>query len=180
MEKKDKTISILITFGVLFLLGAVFISVLSDQTLTTTQKTTVTDESYNLTALSCYVSGTVNESAPGCILTTTYAPTSWKQEDCPLTSVVVSNSAGTALTLDTDYSVAASTGVVSMLNTTSTNSTNLGETVLIDYSYCGDNYMNSSWGRSLLGVNAGLLAVALLAAGAGLVYLLYGRKFDDD
>ena len=145
----------------------------------TTQKTTVEDESYNLTELSCYASGEVNESADACVLTTTYAPTSWKQEDCPLTNVVVSNSAGTALTLDTDYTLVESTGIVSMLDTVDTNATNLGETVLIDYTYCGDDYLNSSWGRSILGVNAGLLAVALLAAGAGLVYLLYGKKFNE-
>jgi len=173
----SKGIKTLITFAVLLILGAVLIAVIADQTLLNTQKTTASTETTNLTT-SCYDTGQVDETSADCNITVTYAPTGWEQEDsdCYLSSVVVSNASGTALTLDTDYNLFASTGIVKMLNTTDTNSTNLGENVLIDYQYCGDGYMAESWGRSVLNVNVGLFAVILLLAGAALIYYFFGRE----
>ena len=179
-EKKDNTMKVLITTFVVALLAVVFLSSLAEQTNVVTTKLTTSDESYNLTGIGCYSAGQVNGTDADCAITVTNAPTSWEQEDCPLTSVVVTNTTGTALTLDTDYTLSASTGVVTMLNTTSTNLTNMGNNVLIDYQYCGSNYLNSSWGRSILGVNAGLYAIAILILVVAAVYLLLGRKSDDD
>ena len=181
MPEKN-TMKIVISTAVLLILAAVFITSIADQTAVNTQKTVVTDEAYNLTTIGCYQAGQVNSSQgdEDCNITVTYAPTSWNQEDCPLTSVVVENDTGTlTLTLDTDYSVTASTGTIRMLNTTSTNLTSMGDDVLITYTYCGDNYVSSSWGRDVLNVNVGLYAVAILIAAALVVYLLFGKKEDD-
>lgn len=177
---KETDIKVLISFAVLFILGAVFVSVVADQTNINTQKLTVLDETTNLST-SCYSDGQVDETSADCNITVTYAPTGWEQtdSDCYLSGVVVSNATGTALTLDTDYMVYSSTGVIQMLNTTSTNSTNLGDSVLVDYSYCGEGYVADSWGRSVLNTNVGLFAIVLLIAGAVLVYLLFGKeKYD--
>jgi len=179
MEKNNNT-KTLITFAILLILGAVLIAVIADQTNLNTQKTTSTDESYNLNT-SCYAGGEVNESDTDCNITVTYAPTGWEQQDsdCYLSGVVVTNATGTALTLDTDYVVYPSTGVIQMLNTTDTNSTSLVTNVtLIDYAYCGDGYMADSWGRSVLNTNVGLFATVLLIAGAALIYLLFGKDKD--
>ena len=178
MPEKNNTMKIVISTAVLLILAAVFIVSIADQTAVNTQKTHIADESFNINTLGCYQNGQVNESlTAACNLTVANAPTSWKQEDCPLTGIVVTNATGTALTLDTDYRVWDSIGIIEMLNTTDTNSTALSTNVtLIDYTYCGDNYVASSWGRSVLGVNVGLYAVAILIAAALVVYLLFGKK----
>ena len=181
MAEKNNTVILLVSTTILVILAVAFLASISDTTLTTTQKLVVADEVHNLTAISCYVTGTVNESASACTFLVTNAPTSWKQEDCPLASVVLTNSTGTELTLDTDYTLTASTGSVAMLNTTETEAANIGATgVLVDYTYCGDNYMSSSWGRSILNVNVGLYAIAILIAVVLVVYLLLGKQKDDD
>lgn len=182
MPEKNNTIKIMISTAVLLLLATVFIISIADQTSVNTEKTVVTDETYNLTTIGCYEAGQVNYSNydEDCNITLTYAPTSWKQEDCPLTNVVVKNDTGTlTLTLDTDYYVVASTGTISMLNTTSTNVSSMGDDVLITYEYCGDNYVSASWGRSVLGINVGLYAIAILIAAVLVVYSLFGKKEDD-
>lgn len=178
MVEKDNNTKKYITMFVTVLLAVVFIAALATQTNTVTEKTQVTDESYNLST-SCYVGGEVNESVSTCNYTVTNAPTSWKQEDCPLASVVVTNYTGTELTLDTDYRLYASTGIIQFLNTTDTNETGIGTTALIDYQHCGTGYVNSSWGRSILGVNIGLLAIAILLAAVWLVYSLLEKRDDD-
>ena len=130
----DKTVITLVSVSVLVILAIAFLSSISEQTLNTTQKTDITDESFNLTALSCYASGQVNESSDNCVLTVENAPSGWKsyESDCYLSSVVVTNATGTALTESTDYTLNESAGTVTMLNTTSTNSTNLGELALVE------------------------------------------------
>ena len=45
-------------------------------------------------------------------------PTSWKVEDCPLTSIVVSYATGTFLTLTTDYTLSTTTGLLNILKNT--------------------------------------------------------------
>ncbi len=178
---QDKTLMTLVSVTVLVILAVAFLASISDQTLLNTQKLKVSDESFNLTALSCYADGEVNESSSNCVLTTTYAPTGWKatESDCYLSSVVVTNATGTALTLDTDYTLDSDAGTVTMLNTTDTNATGLGEVALVDYEYCSDNYMPQSWARSVLNTNVGLYVIAILLAVVGIVYLLLGKRDDE-
>jgi len=179
MAENKNTLKVLVTTFVVLIFALAFIVSIADQTNTVTTKSTVTGETYDLST-SCYTGDDqVNESNSACNYTVTYAPTSWKQEDCPLTSVVVTNNTGTALVLDTDYSVFASTGVVQFLNTTDTEASALGNNAKVDYAYCGDGYLNSSWGRSVLGTNTGLFAIAILIAVLIAVYLLFNRKDDD-
>lgn len=181
MAEKNKTVTILVTTMIVVVLAVAFLSSIADQTALNTQKTPVADETYNLTAVDCYIGGEVNESSPNCALTVTYAPTGWKatDSDCYLSDVVVTNTTGVALTLDTDYTLDATNGIVTMLNTTDTNETTLNGDVLIDYSYCGDSYIAESWGRSILNTNVGLFAIAILLAVVLIVYILLGKKEEE-
>ena len=47
---------------------------------------------------------------------------------------------------------------------TGSNLTNVG------YTYCGDDYMNIAWGRSILNLVAGFFALGILGVGIGLFY----------
>lgn len=177
MKEDTKYLSLFLGAFILVVITVALIGSLSTQTNLNTELTKVTDEPYNLTALSCYTAGgQVNQTNSNCNVTVTNAPTGWKQTDCVLTSLSITNNTGTALTLNTDYKVNTATGLIQFLNTTDTDSTSLGQVAKVDYSYCGDGYVTSSWGRSVLGVNIGLLAVAILLAIAGVVYLLLGKE----
>lgn len=177
--EKDSTMKVLITAFVVLILAIAFLSSISDQTNNAITKTIVTDETTDLSTTGCLTGdGQVNESNSLCNITVVNYPTSWKIEDCPIASVVVSNDT-TALTVDTDYVVFASSGVIQLLNTTETENATIGNSVLIDYTYCPDNYVNTSWGRSILGTNVGLYAIAILAVIIAAVYLLLGRKDND-
>lgn len=177
--EKNKTTSVLITAFIVVIMAVAFLSSIADQTNNSIAKSKGSD-SYNLSSNGCYQGGQVNGTTDvNCNVTVTNVPTSWRVDDCPISSVVVSNSAGTALTLDTDYKLFASAGLVQFLNTTATNSTNLGDVATVQYSYCGSNYVNSGWGRSILGTNAGIYALAILIIAIGVAYALLGKKDDD-
>lgn len=162
------SVSKLILAFVTLLLGVVLIGTVATNALAVTDKTTVTDESWNL-ATACIVGNQVNESDADCNITVTNAPTGWKSNDCPLASVVVTNSTPYTFTLDTDYYLFTSTGIVQMLNTTSTRAGH-ANTTLVDYKYCGDNYLNSSFGRTGVNLVPGFFGLALLLTSVGLFY----------
>ena len=168
----------LILAFVTLILGAVLIGVVSSNALGVTATTHVYNESDDLTtclALSAGGGWEVNESNPNCNITVTNAPTGWKQADCPLTTVSVYNSTGDLLTAATDYNLYASTGIIQMLDTDATE--NLTSNATFNYySYCGDDYMNLSWGRSLLNLIGGFFALALLGISIGLFYSV-GKDF---
>ena len=178
MPEKNNTMKIMISTAVLLILAVVFITSIADQTSVNTQRIFVSNESHNLdSCLTLAADGGWNVSST-CTITPTYAPTGWKQEDCQLESIVVYNGTGTAVTLTTDYTVTATTGVIQLIDTPAL--INLtGNNTYIDYDYCGDNYVASSWGRDVLNINVGLYAVAILIAAALVVYLLFGKKDDD-
>jgi len=165
MADMNVTSKLVLAF-VLLLLGVVFIGVIATQGLVVTEKDRVVDES--ISYANKISNGSVNVALPNS--TVTYAPTSWKQEDCPLTSVVVTNGTGTVLTLNTDYTIDLDTGNLQVLNTTATNESNNNNITLVDYTYCDDNYMNLGWGRTGINLVSGFFAIALLMIALALFY----------
>lgn len=153
------------------ILGIALASQAATMALGVTDKTIVASEGYNLTGIGCYQDGQVNGTDADCNITLTHAPTSWKKTDCPLTSVTAKNYTETnTLTLDTDYNLDATNGIITMLNTTTTNLTNLGNEVKIGYTYCDDDYMNLSWGRTSINTSIGLFALGLFGVAIALFW----------
>jgi len=149
-----------------------------DQQSKLTDLQTVADETTNLTAVSCYTAGgEVNESSANCNITVDnwYPAGDWRasESQCYISSVTVSNATGTALTLSTDYTVDSDAGVITMLNTTDTNQTGLGENVLVDYSYCAEGYNKDSGSRGIARTISLFAAMALLAFAGFYVFKEY-------
>jgi hypothetical protein len=168
---EQKSLNLLIVGFLTLILGLALIGTVASNVLDKTQKIDVSNEGYNLTDIGCFQGGQVNGTGDAdCNITVTNAPTGWKSYDCPLTRVVVTNNSGTALTLDTDYSVYVSTGVIQMFNTTDTEVTVNAEEMLIDYTYCGDEYLTSEFGRSTSNLIPGFFALALLGISLLLFY----------
>ncbi len=169
---EQKNINLLIAGFVFLIVGIVLLSPVASNTNDVIDKDVVSDETTNL-SVSCYVAGEVNESVSACNLTITNAPSGWKVAECPLTSVTATNATGTALTLATDYNFFESGSIIQMLNTTDTNATGLGEDVILGYTFCPDDYLNSTWGRSVLATVPGFFALALLGVALWMFYAVF-------
>lgn len=175
MAKEKSQVGIILTSAIIVILAVAFIMAIADQTNNSTSKSVVKDEVISLaTAKTTYYN--LNQAVTFSVAN---SPTEWRSTDCPLTSIVVTNSTGTALTVTDDYTLTASTGVLLIKNTTATVAAFKGNNnTLVDYTYCGTNYLNSDWGRTVLGVNVGVYAIGILLAGVLLVYLLLGKEED--
>lgn len=165
----------LIVAFVALIIGVVLVGTIASNSNDVTEKNVVVDETFNLASggTGCYGAVSpfqvqVNDST--CNLTVANRPTTWKVTDCPIGTIIIENASGTALTLNTDYRVYASQGIIQMLNTTATNSSSLGNNTLVNYNYCPDSYMNSSFGRSITNLIAGFFAIICLVVSVGLFY----------
>lgn len=143
----------------MLIIGIVLITPLATQGNAVTDKKGITDESISI-ASAVLNPKDINSSVN---FTVANVPATWKTEDCPLSSVVVTNGSGTTLTSATDYILTASEGRIAFLNTTETqNIATSDNSTLVDYVYCGDDYVNVSWGRTSIDVVMGLFAIAVL------------------
>jgi len=149
---------------VTLLLGVVLITSIATQGLAVTDKKVISNE---VEAFTPTAEGGINTTE---VHTVTNAPTGWKVDDCPLTSVTIGN-ASDDFTLTTDYTLTASAGTFLLLNTAVVNgSIGADNNTYVDYTYCGDDYMNIGWGRTMINLVAGFFALAILGAAIGLFY----------
>lgn len=165
----DSVTSKLILGFVILLLGAALIGTIATQGLGITEKTRTSNEVHTFAA---GISGSVN---PATTYRVTNYPTGWKlvgSDACPLTSVVLTNSTGTPVwTLNTDYLLYAQNGSYKLLNTSQTTKImHTDNKTYVSYTWCGDDYLNLSWGRTGIDLVAGLFAIALLLSAVGLFY----------
>jgi len=153
-------------FGfVTLILGVALLSQIATITNTATGKTTASNEATVFTKNGAW--NRVNTTIP---YTLTNAPTGWKLTDCPIADFSLRNaSGGTAWTLTTDYTVTLSTGIFYLKNTSTTVLTS-ANTTYASYTYCADDYLNSSWGRTTVNLIAGFFAIALLLVSIGIFY----------
>ena len=154
---------------VMLLMGAVFVSVIATNGLVVTEKDGIVNEVITQTAGAPIWDGTkINASY---VYTIAEAPTDWKVDDCPITSFSLSNSSGDLYTETTDYVFTASAGTYTIVDTVTTNqSGQTDNSTLVSYTYCSDDYMNLSWGRTIINLVAGFFAIALLLIAVGIFF----------
>ena len=171
IKGKTNTVTVIVTSAILVILAIAFLTSIVSQTALNTDKTRVESEAIALVGMD------VDSIDPAQTYTVANYPTSWKEEDCPLTSVVIADGSGTALTVTTDYVVNATYGTYALKNTTATQGL-IGSlnNSYVSYTYCGDGYLNTSWGRSILKTNIGLFAIAIFLIGVLLVHLLLKKE----
>ena len=148
------------------IIGIVFVGVIATSSLAVTTTTVVTDEGINIG--SAVVDGQVNESLSN--FTLTNVPSGWQAQstDCNAISVSAYGNVTEDFTLNTDYEVFGADGIIHVLNTTTTE--NGGNSTLVDYTYCADDYLHLNWGRTLVNLIGGFFAIALLLISVGLFY----------
>lgn len=170
MNKKGLGLNgfVILFVGIIFALA--FLPVIFNAQASMTQKTPVTNEAISI-APARINAGSINTTYP---FTVTHANTvgEWQYTECPLASVVYGNtSANYALT--TDYLFNATTGVLTLKNTTTVLNSGNNATV-IDYTYCQDGYAKDSGARtvaSLIGLFAVLILLAFVLDKSGVIEL---------
>ncbi len=160
----------LIAAFVMLILGVVFATQIATlgQEITTT--TYVSSENH-LVAGTIATGKNQTEINGTIVYTLTNAPTGWKVDDCPITGFVLTNNSGTALTVTTQYVLTASAGTFTLVDDGVLNTTIDGNNnTIASYNYCGDDYMNLTWGRTSINLVPGFFALALLLISVGLFY----------
>jgi len=161
----------LILAFVTLLLGVVLISSIATQTEAVTSYLRVNNETHNV--LGTIATGRNNTDINATITyTLTNAPTSWKRDDCPITGFILTNKTGGVFTSGTDYTLTGSAGTYTLVNsaTAVANLPTVSNNTYANYDYCGDDYMNSSWGRTGIDLVAGFFALGILIISVGLFY----------
>jgi len=165
------TIQKLLLAFITLIIGLVLVGSIAVSSNGLTTMTSVTDEEGTMTAAGGppqWDGTSINESYE---YTITNAPTSWKVLDCPITNFAITNSSGTAWTVTTDYVFTASTGTYTLVDTDVTNQTSQTDNqTLVSYSYCGDDFLNSTWQRSIMNLIPGFFALALLIFSVGMFF----------
>jgi hypothetical protein len=154
---------------VTLIVGVVLLGTISTSVLSVNSGTNVVNETQAIDA--AISGGTVNTNYP---FNVTYAPTGWKADatdGCPLTGIAIKNATNTALVRDTDYTFYPTNGSWTLKGTTvNTSKFWANNNSYVSYTYCGDDYMNLGWGRSVLSVGVGMFAIALLIVSVGLFF----------
>jgi len=163
----DSTSKLIMAFFTL-VVGVVLISSLATSSNEVTDKLIISNETLDISTAVYGATGTINDSVT---LTIANHPTSWKTLDCPITRFVMYNQSGVAVTSTTDYVFTASAGTLTLKNTLGLNGSTLtSNSTYLTYDYCGNDYINIAWGRSVMDMAVGFFALALLGASLGLFY----------
>jgi len=169
---ENKNINLLVIAFLALILGVALIGQVATNTDATTSKLNVVNETIDISSVRLADEIlSINESVE---LSIANAPAGWKQSDCPITNFVLYNQTEDAVTETTDYVFTASTGVLTLVNSTAytdDGAIQVLNNTFADYTYCGDDYLNSTWGRSVLDMVSGFFALALLGVG---IWLMYG------
>jgi len=156
----------LISAFILLIIGIMLLTQVAAIGSGVTSKTVIEDEVIDYTTAFSNNASHINISVG---FTIANPPTSWKVDDCPLTGITLTNSSGTVWTSGTDYSISTTTGAFTLRDTVKVNTSTTNNTY-IDYQYCGDDYINLSWGRTGINLVPGFFALTMLLISIGLFY----------
>ena len=172
---EQKNINFLILAFVFLIVGSALLVSIATETNAVVDKEYMITEPISLEAVR--ISDNILSYDPAVELTIAIPPSGWQQTDCPITNFVLYNQTGTETVETTDYVFTPSTGVLTIVNSSIwfSDGTYLqaeNDTTL-DYTYCEDDYLNSSWGRAVLTTVPGFFALALLGVALWLFYNVF-------
>lgn len=149
---------------VTLILGVALLGSVAVLTTDATSKAVATNEAHTIIK-----NGTdINETY---IYTVTNAPTGWKAEesDCVLNGVILRNTSDSTWASTTDYVFDTDAGTFTLVNSSDVVLTS-DDLTNVNYNYCPDDYINSSWGRTVINMIGGFFALALLFVSLAMFY----------
>jgi len=164
--------------AILFLLGAILIGIISENVVSKTGNAFADSEVIDITTARItgnQINVTGGDKQYFSLANRYSGDDVWKTEysDCNVNAIAYGNTTPqtTYWVEDTDYSVSSS-GVLRLYNTTHLiNATS--NTTYIDYTYCPDEYVTSPWGRSILHLMGGMMALMLIASAIAIFFRVY-------
>jgi len=158
------------------LIGVILIGVIASETVKYTKLSRQSDS----LAVVRIESNSINTTTPYTLTKGTVTGT-WKAEDgtCSIPTLSVYNGTVAAVNLLTvgdtgcstgDYNYTADSGILRLCNSTAWNAGTSPNTSVVEYSYCPNTYVSSSWGRVIMNTVPGFFAVGLLVFGAFLIF----------
>ncbi len=169
-DKGQLTLGAVLMLVMTLVLGAVFISSISDSQNVLTDAQSVVNESFSLTI--CYDNTgltEVNVTKVSCNQTLENIPSNWQVGDSGYDVFAVSVTNTTlpviVLTEGTDYNLYGGTGIIQYLNTTPTVGLT-GNVTLTSYSFYDVGYNKDAGARGIMRLPLIFFAIALLAAAA--------------
>jgi len=158
MNKRGQVgIGLFIMLFIGIIVAIALLNPIADTANTLTAKQSVSNVSTS--TVTGWVSPTdVNESINYSI----YTQSAWKAIECPISDVAIRNGAHTALTVVTDYTLDATNGRFSLVNTTNTIPGTALNLTYVDYSHCADGYNTNSGARGIVNVILIFSAFAIL------------------
>lgn len=175
---ENNSITKLILAFLVLIVGLALIGSVASNSIAVTQKSGISSEIVDIAParLAGCGPGSINETYN---FTLAQAPTGWKASGgCPITSFTMVNQTSVAATVTTDYTLFGANGSLYLVNSStfvllncSAGGTDwVSNTTTVNYIYCGNDYLNIAWGRTVLNLVAGFFALALLGASVGLFY----------
>lgn len=175
---ENNTIGKLILGFLVLIVGLALIGTVATSSLLVTEKTDVLAESLDI------ANARINSGACPMSINDTYPlyvanlPTGWKASgECPITLFSMTNQTDVAATVTTDYIIYGGNGSLYLKNTStfvlpncSATETGISNTTALAYTYCGDDYLNIAWGRTIINLVVGFFALALLGVSVGIFY----------
>lgn len=173
---ENKILNYLVLGFVFLILGTALIPTIATSTSEKTNLHLVVGENHNITSGFNITDAQVNESESGSNFTINYPPEGWEVTECPIVEFSLQNDT-TVYTSGTDYNFYPASGLVQVLNTTTTDGNNNTEIpngdLYVRYGYCADGYLNSGWGRTVLNLISGFFALALLGGALFMFYQVF-------
>jgi len=170
---KEGNTSLVIAAFIALIIGIVLIGVVASTTSGITTKDTVYAEVVDIST--ARLDGFINITQSN--ISIANAPAGkWQQTDCPVTAFAIGNGTDN-FTVTTDYIFYGATGIINFQNTSTVHGdAATPNTTYAYYTYCDDDYINSSWGRTAQNLVPGFFALALLATS---LILFYGVAKDE-
>ena len=164
----EKGIKFLLAAFITIILGVVLLSVYSDTNYSKTTQSAAT-ETFNIASARLAL-GEINESK---VFTVANPRTGWKAQSSDCGESILSMTNGTATASATNYTFNAD-GTFTLKNGTFwVTRTAGGNTSVVTYKYCGNEYLDVGWGRSIANISVGLFAVLCLAAAVAFLYMAF-------
>lgn len=162
----------LVSGAIIALIVTAFIGALAVESQRVTTLTTQT-ETVNI-APARLAAGAINETYT---FTLNTGVANWRNEysECIPTTITYTNQTSGTLTDPTHYVYTYNAGTLTLKNVLSLNTSSLN-TTSATYNYCPNNYLASSWGRTLLNTTPGLIAIGLLVAMVAIAYVLLKKE----
>jgi len=156
MDGKDVTVGTILILFIGIIVALAILPEIATQGGIMTTKSNVINETVDLSTAWTENGYNANTSET---FTLANAPSGWKITGCPLTTFTFAN-ASKYFTVTTDYSLAASTGVLTLVPTAEINRS--GNTTYATYIHCRDGYLTDSGQRSVAGLILIFAALGLL------------------